>query len=344
MSAVKIASLAASTALASLLLSSPVGWSATPAPSNMQLSSNVPASLQQQLSAQQRAQLQQIFAATDAKIRTGIHGQDAQAQAMQAELRAIGAIRDPAQKHQAIRAYQAKYTGAYQAILRRAGVDLAALPNQLNAVAPSLQFQLRPDLTLVGRSQTGTSAPANVLSGPRTTTTKIASSAYDDHKHRSCLVIAGGDVTFGNTSVTNSVVSAADGGCFNDGDKTANITIPAAAMSAHLDASADLSGECFAVGVLAGAACQAYADLEVWDGNSRLDDARAGITVYAPFLWAASDDDAKEPGRVSADLRPGKTYTLRARTETNAVTVGIVTETHGNSHISHLDASLTITQ
>jgi len=342
MSVVRIASLATSAALASLLLSSPATLGGTLAPTNLQMPNNVPTALQ--LSVQQRAQIQQVFAATDTKIRAAMRGQEAQTQAMQLELKAIGAIRDPAQKHQAIRAYQAKYAATYQGILGRAGVNLAALPSQLNTIAPSLQFQLRPDLTLAGRSKTVASAAPATPVGPRTTTTKVASSAYEDHKTLGCGLGAGGNVSFGATHVTNSVVAAEAGGCENDGEKSANITIPAAASSAHLDASADLSAECFAVGILGAAECVASAYVDVIEGSTRVIESDVHITVFAPFLWAGSGEESTEPARVSADLRAGKTYELLAATQTIAWAGGAVAETHGSAHISELDASVTITQ
>jgi hypothetical protein len=207
---------------------------------------------------------------------------------------------------------------------------------------PVLPFRVERDFTIVARLRLTLADPPGPAPGPKVTTTDIKSSAYTDHKDLSCGAISGSSVTFGSASVTNSTFAAEVGGCANEGDKTATVTIPASVVSAHADTEAELEAEGFALGVVGMASSFTMATLSIeGDTNAPGNVESVFVSVIAPFLWAASAEESIDPARVGRDLDPGKQYEVRADTYTSAVTVGVVAETHAKATVSDLQASLT---
>lgn len=290
----------------------------------------------------QTVQTNQILREIDAKVQWALKGNEKLAGAMQEELRAIAANKAPLARRQAIAAYQSKYVKDYAGILQKSGVNLAAVASRLSGIYPAWRFQALPNHTLLATFRQSTAAVANHTSGPTVTTTDLQRAAdFTDHKDLGCGALSGSNVSFTSTKINNDTFAAEVGGCTNTGDKTAKIAIPADAVSAHVDITAKLSAETFAVGVIGAAGSNAGACASLVVNNEGVGDC-IFVSVFAPMLWAASAEESLDPSRIGADLQANKQYDASFSTSTFSVTAGVVAETNAASSVKEISGTVTI--
>lgn len=294
---------------------------------------------------EQMARTRQLLASVDAMMLPAVKAERAVTDAMQGELKAISAIKDPAEKRKVITAYQAKYAKSYELILKKSGVDLTALARKLNEIFPARQFLVQPNFTLLSRLRQTFADPSPPPAGPKVTTSTIRSSDFTNRKELSCGALSGSDVTFTGATITNSTFAAEAGGCRNFGSKTVTITIPSGAISARVDASAELSVESFAVAVLGGSYSFASAVLEATDdAGNRLDEEFVQVSVTALAMWSATAEESLDPARIGKNLAPGKVFKLSATAYTSALAAGVVAGTSATAKVSDLSATKTVEQ
>jgi hypothetical protein len=289
----------------------------------------------------QKAQVLQVLKSVDAQITAGFKGQEKLKDEMSAQLKAIGALKNAADRNKAASAYQAKYKQAYSGVLAKSKVDLNALSGQLRAIFPLYVFKVTPELTIVGSHKdalsTGPAPP-----GPATKTEEIPGSEFETQKERSCGAIAGGDVTSSSDSITATALAAVAGGCSSGGTMSAVVDLPAERKSASISAEADLSADGFAVGILGTAGATASAGFSAICADV-FESASVSVFVLAPVLWVASAEEELD-GASRQAVAPAAAQECTVRAHSDASVISLIGESHSRGEVDRFEASVTVEQ
>lgn len=293
------------------------------------------------ISKTQAAKLRQLFDGLDKQIQAAFKGNEALLQAMQKDLKPIGAMKDGKEKKNAIDTYQAKYLKDYDSILKKAGIDLNQIASKLNVILPGRKFKAQKNFSITANGSESAQTDT-VLLGPQTKTVSLLKKMVD-HKDLSCGAIAGSGTTFRDDSISNSVFAAEAGGCTNDSDKTLEDSVTAGAQSASIDMKANLDTAAFAVGLAGSAGSGGFTLIKIKSG-SNIKSSSVGASVVAPLAWASYAEESLDNTRINQTLDLSENYRVSAGTHTFSVAAGIVAETHANADISNLQVKLSVTQ
>lgn len=290
------------------------------------------------LSKAQLAKIQQVNDRYDAQVKAGFAGDDKTVAVMQAELKAIDAMKDPAGKKAAIAAYQAKYAKTYKAALAKGKVNLSAWAADLKAITPELIYTVKDGTHILATASTTASEPAPTV--PTITTKTLRGADFEFVKDVGCGAVSGSDVTRSGMSMTNDSWAAEAGGCRNVGTLIYSLNVPSD-QKALVELKGDLNNDVFAAGVVALAYSFGWTSIAVIG-----DDLYASKTFYcsaaAPFLWAASASCGGENARVSTRLTTAGTYEVSAETYTNTIAGGVVAATTASSTLRDFSAKITL--
>jgi len=295
---------------------------------------SAPASFE--LSKAQLAKIQQINARYDSQVKAGFAGDDKTVAAMQAELKAIDAMKDPAGKKAAIAAYQAKYAKTYRTALAKGKVNLSAWAADLKAVTPGLNYTVKDGTHILATAKsTSGGDPA-----PTTTTKTLRASDFSFEKDLGCGAVAGAGVTQSGMNLTNDTWAAEVGGCLDYGTLTYKLTVPEG-QSALVELGGDLSVDVWAVGVVAVASSAGSSAVHVINSERNY---VVNEVVYcsagAPFLWAAAASCALDNIRLSKRITAAGRYDVVAKTHTSSFAGGVVAATAATSKVRDLSAKI----
>lgn len=288
-----------------------------------------------ELSKAQLAKIQQINARYDAQVKAGFAGDDKTVAAMQAELKTIDAMKDPAGKTSAIAAYQTKYAKTYKAALAKGKVNLAAWAGELTAVTRMVYTVKDGTHILATAASTSGGDPV-----PATTTKTLRASDFTFEKDLTCGAIAGAGVTLSGLDITNDTWAAEVGGCMSYGILTHAFSIPSD-KRAQVELGGDISTDVWAVGVIVGAVSSGSSALQVVDDNGNYAAIKTThCSAAAPVLWAAAASCGFENINLSQRISEAGDYEIVARTYTSTIAGGIVAATAATSKVRDLSAKI----
>lgn len=286
----------------------------------------------EEISKEQAAAIIQLQRDLDGKIQAAFAGNEKLKAELEQDMKGIAAIKDEQMQNAAVANFQKKYGEAYSGILKKAGVDMSQVARRMGELLPEYKF--RP----VGNTVMGTfrkSSPAAPAPAPGPKTTRINN--WNTRKKKTCGLGAGGDITFGNSSLKVFSLAAVAGGCMADADMSAPVQVPNAA-SAKLTVRYKSKVDGFAWGIVCSAGVTTRADC--YAGSERV--FAISSFVFAPFLWVASgEEEVNETNTLN--LTVNSTPTIRFSNRVFTLAALVVGECHGTANTNNIDVKL-ITQ